>query len=73
MTHRKLSTIKRSILSNVFEIVVPVFLIFVGLCFTKIEFIIDSPPRQLLPSLYPWKQRMFYNEDLIIKDGKYAK
>ena len=63
---------KRALVSNIFEILVPVLLVFVGLCFTKIEFIIDTPPRQISPLLYPSKMRLFHNNDLIIKDGKYT-
>lgn len=40
---------RRSALSVLFEMSVPIILVFVGLCFTKVEFGIHSPPRQLGP------------------------
>jgi hypothetical protein len=61
---------RRSLASTMFEMLVPVILILLGLLFTKVHFDIDSPPRQLVVDLYPGVQKIMTNSESLIKSGK---
>jgi len=37
--------------------------------FTKVQFLVDSPPRALSPTLYPWRQRLLVNEKPVKQTG----
>jgi len=44
---------KRTIISILFEMMVPVILIAIGFSFTKMQFNSDSIPKTLKPEMYP--------------------
>jgi hypothetical protein len=50
----------------IYEIFVPVMLMAIGLAFSKVNFFVDSPMRNLNPSAYPLKQDIFYNNQLLM-------
>ena len=52
-----------------YEILVPVLLMCVGLAFSKVNFFIDSPQRLLQPDGYPLKQDILYNTQLLKTSG----
>jgi hypothetical protein len=51
----------------IFEILVPVFLVCIGLSFSKVDFFRDSPDRILQPSEYPLSQKILFNESPLKK------
>ena len=50
---------------TIFEMLVPIILIGLGFSFTKINFLVDSPPRELSIDEYAWQQRIMLNTDLL--------
>lgn len=46
---------------------VPIILIGLGFSFTKVNFLVDSPPRELSIKEYAWKQRLMLNTELVKK------
>ncbi len=44
---------------------VPVLLVLIGLAFSKVQFFFTSPTRPLETSLFPYKQRMIVNSQLV--------
>jgi hypothetical protein len=54
---------------------VPVILIAIGFAFTKMQFDSDSVPKILRPDMYPAKQRLLVNKNLVWPpkdDGDFA-
>ena len=47
------------------EIIVPVILVIFGLSVSKFTFLKTSPTMPLVPTVFPLKQRLLLNEDLI--------
>ena len=47
------------------EVFIPAILILIGFGFSKIQLYFNSPERSLSPELYPWKQRISVNQDLV--------
>lgn len=45
----------------IYEVMVPVLLVIVGLGFSKVDFFVNSPQRVLSPSMYPLKQSIYFN------------
>lgn len=60
---------RRNWRSLLVEIFIPALLILIGFGFSKIQLYFNSPERTLSPSLYPWKQRILVNQDLVKKSG----
>ena len=52
-----------------YEVLVPVVLVSIGLAFSKVQFFIDSDARNLVPQLYPLKQDIIYNQELLVQSG----
>lgn len=46
---------------------VPIILIGLGFSFTKVNFLVDTPPRDLSISQYAWKQRLMLNTEILKK------
>ena len=44
---------------------VPVFLVAIGLAFSKVQFFSSSPDRNLVPDQYMLKQKLMYNNQLL--------
>ena len=49
---------------------VPIILIGLGFLFTKVNFLVDSPPRELSIKEYAWKQRLMLNTELVKKGAE---
>lgn len=62
-------TYKRNYKGFIVEVFIPVLLVLIGFGFSKIQFFFDSPERPLVPSLFPLKQRIIVNTDLVNKSG----
>jgi len=52
----------------IFEVLVPVLLVAIGLAFSKVEFFKESAQRPLVLSAFP-KQQILYNNDLLVSSG----
>ena len=63
---RRIQAYKKNPNALFFEIMVPVFLVCIGLAFSKIDFFNSSPERNLVPASYALKQKIMYNKDLLI-------
>lgn len=58
---RKMQAYKRTFVSILFEMMVPVILIAIGFTFTKLQFNSDSHTKTLKPEMYPERQRILVN------------
>lgn len=47
------------------EVVIPILLVLLGLLLSKIRIVYDSPERELSPLLFPLKQQLLVNSNLI--------
>ena len=65
---KRMHIYKRDKTGLICEIIVPVVLVIVGLCLTKLTFLSNSPETPLVPSAYPLKQRILLNDNLIAKE-----
>jgi hypothetical protein len=72
MMTRRLKAYSRNKLATLFETVVPVCIIIIGLCFTQATFLADCPSRPLVIEQYDWKQRIMVNTDLVKYNGQFA-
>lgn len=66
---RRLQAYHKSGTQFLFEILIPVVLVAIGLAFSKVEFFYDSPARNLTPSAFPAGQRILYNQNLLSRSG----
>lgn len=55
----------RSSRETLFEILVPVIMIFIGLSLSFVDFKEETPIRHMTPENYLWKQSIFINEALV--------
>ena len=69
---RRLKAYSRNKLATLFETVVPVCIIIIGLCFTQATFLAECPSRPLVVEQYDWKQRILVNTDLVKYNGQFA-
>jgi hypothetical protein len=69
---RKTSFYKRNVITTIFEVMVPVLLLTIGLCFTKLEFDLTIMSRRVMPELFPKKQRILFNQLLPSRKGNYT-
>ena len=60
---------RRNIRGLLVEVFIPLLLVIIGLGLSKVQFFFDSPVRTLTPDLYPAKQRLFVNSDLMVRSG----
>jgi len=51
---RKLLFHKRNFKETIFEMLVPIIMILIGLSLTKINFKEETPPRDIVPEAYKW-------------------
>ena len=70
MVSRKFRAYKRSLFSTLFEIMVPVILLGVGFCFTKLEFDLKHVERHVGPESFPWSQRVMVNRRLVLEPSE---
>lgn len=66
---RRLTAYSRNKAGTLFEMLVPVILIFVGLCFTRVTFLAEAPDRNLVIDELEWQQRVLVNTDLVRYHG----
>lgn len=66
---RRLTAYSRNKAGTVFEMLVPVVLIFVGLCLTRVTFLAEAPDRNLVIDELAWQQRVLVNTDLVRYHG----
>ena len=65
LVDRKIRSYKRTLMSTLFEVTVPVILLGLGFCFTKLEFDLNIVERQIKPEVYlPMTQRIMVNSRL---------
>jgi hypothetical protein len=62
---RRLTAYARNKAGTLFEMLVPVILILVGLCFTRVNFLSEAPDRNLVIDELDWQQRVLVNTDLV--------
>ena len=58
-------TYRRNYKGLIVEIFIPVLLVLIGFAFSKVQFFFDSPERPLDVSLFPLKQRILVNQNLV--------
>ena len=69
---RKTCYYRRNVVSTIFEVMVPVALLTIGLCFTKLEFDLTLFSRRVIPELFPLKQRLLFNYELPPRKGNFS-
>jgi len=69
---KRFFTYRRSWRALLGDIFIPILIVLIGLGFTKVKFFSDSPPRQLEPSLFPLKQRIIVNSEIVKKSNNSA-
>mmetsp|Transcript_44285 Transcript_44285/g.32278 ORF Transcript_44285/g.32278 Transcript_44285/m.32278 type:complete len:127 (+) Transcript_44285:1177-1557(+) len=60
---------KRSTRTLIMEVLIPIILVIIGLGFSKISFVFESPPRELLITEFPMKQRMLSVNQSVVRNG----
>ena len=65
---KRMHIYKRDKSGLICEIIVPIILVTLGLCETKLTILKQSPIQPLVPDVFPLKQRILLNEDLIASD-----
>lgn len=65
LIRKRLHQYRRNYKGLVVEILVPVLLVLIGFAFSKVQFFVSSPNRPLSPDLFPLKQRIVVNQNLV--------
>ena len=60
-------TYRRNFKGLLIEVFIPVLLVLIGFAFSKVQYFFNSPERLLTPTLFPLKQRILVNSNLIAK------